>query len=265
MIRLEDLFVVFNTGTPLERIALRGINFTAQDGEIVTIIGNSGSGRSTLLKFLAGHIGSSFGRLWVNKVDITNQTLSERSKIFSSVFYDEDIGTAGNLTVAENLAIAYLHHRSKSIVDTAVSEEIREMFIEQLRDLDFMGMEELIDEKVSNISKPYRQVLALLIAAIKDAKILLIDEHSTGLDAESTTALLETTEKIIRSRGMTAIMAISDPKFAFDMSDRTIVLNHGQIIWNLSGEEKKNIKYEDLFTSFGVVSLAKDTKQPKLL
>ncbi|MDR1982474.1 MAG: ATP-binding cassette domain-containing protein [Holosporaceae bacterium] len=265
MIRLEDLFVVFNTGTPLERIALRGVNFTAQDGEIVTVIGNSGSGRSTLLKFLAGHINSSFGRLWVNKIDITNQSLSERSKIFSSVFYDEDIGTAGNLTVAENLAIAYLHHQSKSIIDSAVSSEVREMFIEQLRDLDFMGMEELIDEKVSNISKPHRQVLALMIAVIKEAQVLLIDEHSTGLDAEATTALLETTEKIIKSKGMTTIMAVSDPKFALEMSDRTIVLNHGQVVWNLSGEEKNNIKFEDLFTSFSVASSTKDTKQTKLL
>ncbi|MDR2781635.1 MAG: ATP-binding cassette domain-containing protein [Holosporaceae bacterium] len=258
MIRLEDIFVVFYQGTPLERIALRGVNFTAQEGEIVTLVGNNGSGRTTLLSFLAGHIGQNFGRLWFNKVDITGQSLMERSNIFSSVFYDQDTGTAGNLTVIENLAIASLHHQSRSIIETAVSNEMRETFIEQLHEVNFMGIEELADEKAANLSKPHRQVLALMIAVIKGAQVLLIDEHSTGLDKESAKALLETTEKIIRSRKITTIMAISDPKFALDVSDRTIVLSHGQVVSNLSGEEKKKIKLEDLFASFNVIPQIKD-------
>ncbi|MDR2268249.1 MAG: ATP-binding cassette domain-containing protein, partial [Holosporaceae bacterium] len=236
MIRAEDIFVVFCPNTPLERIALRGVNLTAQDGEIVTIIGNSGCGRSTLLRFLAGHISSNFGRLWLNKIDITGQSLTERSRIFSSVFYDQDTGTARNLTIIENLAIASLHHQQRSIMEPAVTAEMREMFIEQLRDIDFMGMEELVDEKVANVSRPHRQVLAMMIAIIKGAQVLLIDEHSTGLDRESTRALLETTEKIIKSQKITTIMALSDPKFALEVADRTIVLNHGQVVSNLSGE-----------------------------
>jgi putative ABC transport system ATP-binding protein len=265
MIRVEDIFVVFLSGTPLERIALRGINFNVEEGEIVAIVGNNGCGRSTFLKFMAGHISSTFGRLWLNKADITNQSLSKRSEIFSSVFYEENTGTAANLTVAENLAIANLHHRKKRIFAPAMTSEMRESFIEQLKELDFMGMEELIDEKVGNISRPQRQVLAMMIAIIKEAQVLLIDEHSTGLDREGTTALLSTTEKIIRSKKITTIMAISDPKFAVDMADRVIVLSHGQVVANLYGEEKKNTKPEDLFSSFNVTPPVADFKQPSLM
>jgi putative ABC transport system ATP-binding protein len=260
MIRVEDVFIVFNTGTPLERIALRGINFRANEGEIVSIVGNNGSGRSTLLRFLAGHIFSSFGRLWLDKVDITSQSLSDRSAIFSSVFYDQDIGTARSLTVLENLAVANMHHRSRSVIEPALTKEMKEMFFEQLRDLDFMGMENLLEEKVSDISKPHRQVLALLIAVIKGARILLIDEHSTGLDKESSLALLETTEKIIRSKNVTTIMAVSDPKFALEVSDKMLVLSHGQVVSDLSGDEKKKTKVEDLFSTFNIIPTIKEVK-----
>jgi putative ABC transport system ATP-binding protein len=261
MIRAEDIFIVFNTGTPLERIALRGINFRAQEGEVISIVGNNGSGRSTLLKFLAGHIFSSFGRLWLDKVDVTSQSLSDRSAIFSSVFYDQDVGTARNLTVLENLAVAGMHHQPRSIIQPAITKEMRETFFEQLRDLDFMGIENLLDEKVGEMSKPHRQVLALLIAVIKGARILLIDEHSTGLDKESSLALLETTEKIIRSKNITTIMAVSDPKFALEVADRTLVLSHGQVVSDLSGEEKKKARVEDLFASFNIIPPMKEPQK----
>ncbi|MDR0632497.1 MAG: ATP-binding cassette domain-containing protein [Holosporaceae bacterium] len=264
MIRAEDIFVVFCPNTPLERIALRGISLTAQDGEIIAIVGNSGSGRSTFLRFLAGHISSNFGGLWFNKIDITGQSLTERSRIFSSVFYNQDTGTARNLTVIENLAIASLHHQERSIIEPAITAEMREMFIEKLRDINFMGMEKLADEKVADISRSHRQVLAMMIAIIKGAQVLLIDEHSTGLDRESSKALLETTEKIIKSQKITTIMALSDPKFALEVADRIVVLSHGQVVSNLSGKEKKNTKLEDLFTSFNVIPKTKDADRPPI-
>ncbi|MDR1235422.1 MAG: ATP-binding cassette domain-containing protein [Holosporaceae bacterium] len=263
MIRVEDVFVVFYSGSPLERIALRGINFTALDGEVVSVIGNSGSGRTTLLRFLAGHIGSSFGRLWFNKTNITGQSLPERSNLFSSVFYDHNTGTAENLTVIENLAIANLHHQTRSVFEPAISAEMREMFIEQLHGVDFMGMEQLADVRVANISKPHRQVLALMIAVIKGAQVLLIDEHSTGLDPESSKALTETTEKIVRSQKITTIMALNDPKLALDMADRALVLNRGQVVCNFSGEEKKRIKPDDIFAPLNVIPPAKNLGIPQ--
>ncbi|MDR0581310.1 MAG: ATP-binding cassette domain-containing protein [Holosporaceae bacterium] len=241
MIRIEDIFVVFYSGTPMERAALRGVSLTIQDGEIVTITGASGSGRSTLLRFLAGHISSNFGKLWLHETDITNQSLIARSNIFSSVFYDQDIGTAGNLTVLENLAVASLHHQSRSILAPAISTKMRESFIEQLRDIDFMGMEGFADEKASNISRAHRQVLALLIAVIKGTQVLLIDEHATGLDESSAVALLKVTEKIIKSKEITTIMAVSDSKFALKTSDRTVTLSYGQVVSNPSTSEKKGV------------------------
>ena len=256
MLDIEDAFVVFYSGTPLERVALRGVRFSVQEGEVVSILGNNGSGRSTLLRFLAGHIPLSFGRLWYNGVDITSQSLYSRSKIVSSVFLNHDVCTSGSLTVLENLILATLSHQPKSLIREAIRDDMEERFYAQLRNLNFMEMEKLLHEEVNNIPKPYKQVLALLIAVIKGTKVLVIDEHSTGLDVESSRALLETTRRIIRSKKITTIMVVNDTEFALKNSDRLIVLNYGQVVANISGEEKKKIKLEDLYLTFN--------KRPKI-
>ncbi len=256
MIDIEDAFVVFYAGTPLERVALRGVKFSIQDGEVVSVLGNNGSGRSTLLRFLAGHIQPNFGRLWYNKVDITSQSLYSRSKIVSSVFLNSNVCTAGSLTVLENLVLATMSHQPKSCIKEAIRDDMEDRFYAQLRNLNFMEMEKLLHETVDNIPKPYKQVLALLIAVIKGSKVLVIDEHSTGLDVEASRALLETTSKIIKSKKMTTIMVVNDPEFALKHSDRLVVLNYGQVVANISGEEKNKIKLEDLYLTFN--------KKPKI-
>ena len=263
MIRIEDIFVVFFSGTPLERIALRGVNFKVEEGEIVSVVGSSGSGRSTLIKFLSGQIKSSFGRLWYNKEDITGQSFSRRSKIFSSISYDCDTATAGGLTVAENLLIASMHHQDMNIIRPAMSQEKHDMFYEQLRELNFMNIEDLIDEKVSKISRPHRQILALLMAVMKETKVLLIDEYSTGLDEESSARLREATEKIIKSKKITTIITSGDPKGALNMSDKIVILRNGQVIGEVSGEEKKDITIEDLYDSLHATSFTKKVRISK--
>ena len=257
MIRVEDIFVVFFSGTPLERIALRGVNFTVDEGEIISVVGSNGSGRSTLMHFLAGQIKSSFGRLWYNKEDITGQSFPQRSKIFSSISYDCDAGSAGDLTVAENLLIASMHHQDMNIIRPAMTQEKHDMFYEQLRELNFMNIEDLIDEKVNRISRTHRQILALLMAVIKETKVLLIDEHTTGLDEESAAKLLETTEKIVRSKKITTIMTSGDPKLALNISDKVVVLRHGQVVAEVGGEEKKELKVEDIYEFLNVTSSLK--------
>lgn len=254
MLKIEDIFVVFYSGTPLERIALRGINFNVKKGEVVSILGNNGSGRSTLLKFLAGHIISNFGRVWYNNIDITGQTLFDRSKIFSMISYDQDIGTAGNLTVAENMAIASQHHQNRSMFYPAMDSEMKEIFYEQLKEIDFMGLESLIDQKVHKLSKPQRHILAIIMALIKEVEVLLIDEFSTGLDKETADYLLNKTMKIVKSKQLTTIMAINDVKFAAESSNKVLVLNHGQIIAELDTTEKDDHKLQKLLASFDVAN-----------
>lgn len=262
MIKIEDVFVVFYAGTPLERVALRGVNFTVNSGELVSVLGNNGSGRTTLLKFLAGHVAVNFGRLWVDGKDVTSQTLNERSKLFSSVFFDHNVCTAGSLTVLENLVMASLHHQSKSFIRPAINSTIEDQYYDLLKNVNFLEMEKLLHEQVCNIPKPYKQVLALLIAVIKGAKVVLIDEHSTGLDVDASKALLEATYKIVKSKKITTIMAINDPKFALSRSDHAIVLNYGQVVADLAGEEKNHTKLEDLFMSFGKMPKIFNKKPP---
>ena len=164
MLKLEDIFVVFHAGTPLEKIALRGINFEVEEGEIVTLVGNNGCGKTTLLKLLAGHIYSNFGKIWLDKRDISCQSLSDRAQFFSFVSSAINIGIAMNLTVAENLALANIHHQTGNILTPAINSETYEAYYEQLKELDFMAIEAVLDEKASDISFIHKQMLALLIA-----------------------------------------------------------------------------------------------------
>lgn len=259
MLKLRDVFIVFNSGTAQEKVALRGINFELDSNEIVTVVGNAGSGKSTLLKFLAGHIVPSFGKVWIDHQDITFQSLGQRSQKFAFVSYERD-GAASNLTVAENLAIASMHHQKRSIFASAIDEETHELYYNQLKELDFFAMETVLDERVYNISHLHRFVLSLLIAVMKNAEVLLIDEHISGVTKKEEEALTEVTRKIVKSQKSTALIAMGDPTHALEFADRTIVLSYGQIVADLSGETKKKTRVEDLFASFKIVPKIKDVK-----
>lgn len=259
MLKLRDVFVVLNSGTAQERVALRGINFELQSSEIVTIVGNPGSGKSTLLKFLSGHIEPSFGKVWLDHEDITFQTLEQRSKRFAFVSHSKE-ALASNLTVAENLAVASMHHQKRSIFSSAIDEEMHEIYYNQLKDLDFFAMETVLDDKVFNISHLHKFVLSLLIAVVKNAEILLIDEYVSGIGKKEKDALSEVTKKIIRAQKSTALIATADPAHALEFADRTIVLSHGQVVADLSGEAKKKTRVEDLFSAFKIVPKIKDAK-----
>ena len=258
MLELEDIFIVFGKGTLQEKIVLRGINFSVSDGEIVSLVGNIGSGRSTLLKLLAGHVVPSFGKLWLNKSDITLQILSERAKSFSFISPAHNMGVALNLTVAENLAVASMHHQSKSIFSPALDKETEDMYYEKLRSLNCMGMETTLNQKAADISYLHRSVLALLIATVKGTQFLLIDDYSAGLNKSDAETLRNITAKIIKSQKVTTIMVADDPKFALEVSDKVIVMSAGQVVSILFGEKKKKTKVEDLFAAFKITPKIKE-------
>lgn len=264
MINIEDVFIVFYAGTPLERVALRGVSLSVKSGEIVSILGNNGAGRTSLLRFLAGHISLNFGRLWFDGVDITSQSISERSKIFSSAFFNSEVCVSEDLTVLENLTAATLHHQPMSLLRTMECETMRAKFYDQLRNLNFMEMEKFLDEKVCFLSKPYKQMLALLMAIIKKTKVLLIDEISTGLDMDSSRILLTTMNKLINAHKITTIMTINDPEFAMKHSDRVVVMNYGQVVADYHDKTKANLKMEDLLLALNKKPTICDKNIPKI-
>ncbi|MDR3151251.1 MAG: ATP-binding cassette domain-containing protein [Holosporaceae bacterium] len=250
MVKLENVFLVLFPRTRLERVTLRDIDLSLNEGEVTSILGHNGSGRSTLLQLLAGHITPNFGRILLNDVDITNYSLAQKSKYFSTVFFEENTATAGNLTILENLVAASMHHQSRSLLSEAYDDNVRELFYQRLQEINFMKMEEIMDEKVCDIPAHYRQVLALLIAVMKEAKVLLIDEPSTGLDEATAQALFAVTENIIKTNHMTTLMCVNDPAFALKISDKIAVLNHGQLVATYEGKEIKNITPEALQATF---------------
>lgn len=263
MLKLKDIFVVFDTGTPLEKVALRGVNFELEKHEIVTVVGNIGAGKTTLLKFLAGHFSPSFGKLWFDHQDITFQSLPQRSQKFAFVSYEKRI-SAENLTVAENLALASLHHQRRSIFTPAINDEMHEIYYNQLKELGFYAMESVLDEKVYNIPQMHKFILSLLSAIMKNAEVLLIDERVADLSLPEEQALTETVMKIIKMQKVTALIAMNDPIRALEVADRTIVLSRGQIVADLVGETKQKTRVEDLFASFSIIPKMKDVKPSSL-
>lgn len=264
MLKLKDIFILFDIGTPLEKVALRGINLDINNGEIVTLVGNTGAGKSTLLQFLAGHFSPSFGRVWLDNRDITFQNLSQRSEKFTYVSYNQVGGCAENLTVAENLAVASMHHQKRSVFSPAIDSEMEERYYNQLKELDFYAMETVLDEKVYSISHLHKFMLSLLIAIMKNTEILLMDEQVSGLSRDEEKTLLDVTVKIAKSQHVTTIMAMSNPTYSLDISDRTIVLSSGQMVANLSGETKSKTKVEDLFASFRIIPKIKEARSSTL-
>lgn len=263
MLKLKDIFVVFDTGSPLEKVALRGVNFELGKHEIATVIGNNGAGKTTLLKFLAGYFSPSFGKLWLNYQDITFQSLSQRSQKFAFVSHEKGIA-AENLTIAENLALASLHHQKRSIFSSAINDEMHEIYYNQLKELNFCAMESVLDEKVYNVSHVHKFVLSLLIAIMKNAEVLLIDERVSDLTELERKSLTDVVMKIIKMQKVTALIAMNDPIHALEVADHTIVLSQGQVVADLFGDIKKKTRVEDLFASFNIIPKIKDVKPSTL-
>lgn len=249
MIHLEDVFVVFNQGTPLEKIALKNIHLNINNGDIVTLVGNSGSGKTTLLKLLSGHIYPTFGKMFLDKIDITSHNLYEKTKYFASVLTCNGFDVIYDMTIAENLMLAKLHHGKPKYSSKALTANVLDEFFDFLAALDFFKIQYLMNVKVGNLPKAYIQVVALCMAAVQKPKVMLIDEHLHGIEKDVANHLLEVTKKIIAIENTTTIIAIDDPTLGLSFGNRTVVLHHGHIQLDLSEQKRKEIMIENVFDS----------------
>mgnify|MGYP000925820039 CR=1 FL=1 len=248
MLRLENVYKTFNPGTINEKRVLKGLNLQLNPSDFVTVIGGNGAGKSTMLNMIAGVYVPDAGKIILDGVDITGMPEYERAKYLGRVFQDPMMGTAGNMEIEENLALAYRRGKKRGL-RWGITKEEKKQYIEELKILD-LGLETRLTSKVGLLSGGQRQALTLLMATLQKPKLLLLDEHTAALDPKTAKKVLDITEQIVESSKLTALMVTHNMKNAIQYGNRLIMMHEGKIIYDVSGEEKKNLKVADLLAKF---------------
>ena len=251
-LEIQDIHKVFNRGTINEKVALNGVNLNLNPGDFVTIIGGNGAGKSTTLNAIAGVWPIDSGKIIIDGTDITSLPEHKRAKYLGRVFQDPMTGTAATMDIEENMAIA-LRRGEKRTLPWGVSREDRELFREKLQTLG-LGLEDRMTSKVGLLSGGQRQAITLLMAALKQPKLLLLDEHTAALDPKTAAKVLEISDKIIAENQLTAMMVTHNMKDAIVHGNRLIMMHEGKVIYDVAGEEKKNLQVKDLLAKFEEVS-----------
>ena len=248
MLELKNISKTFNAGTINEKRALKGIDLTLNDGDFVTVIGGNGAGKSTLLNAICGtwHIDS--GSIVIDGQNITNDPEHKRAKYLGRVFQDPMMGTAADMEIQENLALAKRRGKARGL-SWGISKKEREEYRELLSTLG-LGLEDRMTSKVGLLSGGQRQAVTLLMAAMSEPKLLLLDEHTAALDPKTAEKVLEITEDIVNKNHLTTLMITHNMRDAITHGNRLIMMHEGRIIVDVSGEEKKNLTVEDLLGLF---------------
>lgn len=247
-----DVHKIFNKGTINEKVALDGVNLNLNPGDFVTIIGGNGAGKSTTLNAIAGTWPIDSGRIVIDGTDITRLPEHKRATYLGRVFQDPMTGTAASMDIEENLAIACRRGQHRTL-RWGVSKQDKELFREKLSTLG-LGLEDRMTTKVGLLSGGQRQAITLLMASLKRPKLLLLDEHTAALDPKTAAKVLEISDKIISENHLTAMMVTHNMKDAISHGNRLIMMHEGKIIYDVAGEEKRNLHVKDLLAKFEEVS-----------
>lgn len=254
MLELCDLHKTFNPGTVNEKVALNGVSLTMEAGDFATIVGSNGAGKSTLFNAITGGFIADEGSITLGGEDITFAPEYQRSRVIGHLFQDPLKGTAPNMTIEENLALAYLRAgTAPNAIFSRISRKDKEIFREKLALLD-MGLEDRMKQPVGLLSGGQRQALTLLMATMNKPKLLLLDEHTAALDPKTALKVLTLSAKIVEENHLTTMMITHNMKDAIKYGNRLIMMHEGHIIYDVSGEEKKNLQVSDLLAKFQIAS-----------
>lgn len=244
MLELKDISKTFAKGTVNEHAALKNINLSLKKGEFVTIVGSNGAGKSTLFNMICGTYMQDTGTITLDGSDISFMPEHKRAKMVGRVFQDPMKGTAPNMTIEENLALAYSRAGS-GFFSQAVGRKKSEMFQEAVSKFD-MGLEDRMKTKIGLLSGGQRQVVTLLMCTIVTPKLLLLDEHTAALDPVTADKVMAITNSIVKENQITTMMITHNMSQALTTGTRTIMMENGEIIIDLDDEKRKNMTVSDL-------------------
>lgn len=248
MLNLKNISVTFNEGTPDEKHALNDVNLQLKRGEFVTVIGGNGAGKSTLMNVISGNLMADVGHIAIDEKEVRHLPEYKRSRMIGRVFQDPMAGTAPTMTIEENLAIAYSRNKPRNL-RSGVNKKRRDLFKSYLQTLN-LGLDQRLNARVGLLSGGERQALSLLMATFTEPSILLLDEHTAALDPARAELITDITKDIVEKFGLTTLMVTHNMQQALDMGDRLIMMDAGQIIFDVSGEEKQNLTIEHLMEEF---------------
>ncbi len=248
MLKIKNITKVFNKDTENEKIALANVSVEIKEGEVVSIIGGNGSGKSTFLNIISGIYSPDCGEVIIDGVDVTKLPEYERAKYLGRVFQDPLMGTAANMSILENLYVAKRKGMKKTL-KWGFNKHDTETFKQKLATLN-LGLEERIEQKIGLLSGGQRQAVTLIMATLNKPKLLLLDEHTAALDPKTAKIVLEMTEKMVKEEKITTIMITHNMKDAIKYGNRLLMFNNGKIIFDVQGEEKQKLTIENLLQKF---------------
>ena len=248
MLSLSHVNKVFFPGSVNEKHALTDVSLNIADGDFITVIGGNGAGKSTLLNVVAGVFPADGGRITIDGDDVTAMPEYKRAAYLGRVFQDPMLGTAAGMILEENLAMANRRGRRRGL-SWEITREERAEFVALLKELD-LGLETRLHDKVGLLSGGQRQALTLLMATLRKPKLLLLDEHTAALDPKTARKVLDLTQKLVEEHSLTTLMITHNMKDAIRVGNRLIMMNEGRIIYDVAGEEKKNLQTADLLKKF---------------
>lgn len=263
MLDIKNVEKTFNPGTINEKKALNNINLHLDKGDFVTVIGGNGAGKSTMLNMVAGVYPVDCGSIIIDGVDVTRLPEYKRAKYLGRVFQDPMTGTAADMQIEENLALAARRGKRRTLRAGITAKERKE-YVELLKILD-LGLEKRLTAKVGLLSGGQRQALTLLMATLKQPKVLLLDEHTAALDPKTAKKVLDITESIVEKNNLTTIMITHNMADAIRVGNRLIMMHEGQIVVDVKGEEKKNLTIEQLLQLFEASSGSQFTSDKVML
>lgn len=252
MLKLTNVYKLFNPGTIDEKTALTGINLHLNPGDFVTIIGSNGAGKSTLMNMISGTMKPDMGDVQIEGTSVSQVPEFRRSRWIGRVFQDPMAGTAPRMTIEENLAMAYKRGQSRGL-SFSINRSRRTLFREQLSRLG-IGLEDRLRAKVGLLSGGERQALSLLMATFTNPRILLLDEHTAALDPARAELITQLTEKIVKDQQLTTLMVTHNMEQAIRLGNRLIMMDKGRIILDIAPERKQSLTVEQLLGEFEQIS-----------
>lgn len=258
MLELNEITVVFNKNTPLQKTALKHCSLHLDPGDFVTVIGSNGAGKSTLLNVIAGSVIPDNGSVILNGKDVTFAKEHKRVAMIGRLFQDPLKGTAPAMTIEENLALAYRRGLGLNLALTSAST--REAFAAMLKPLD-LGLEDRLNTPASQLSGGQRQALTLIMATFNAPKLLLLDEHTAALDPKTASLIMDLTAQIVQKNKLTTIMVTHNIQQALRYGNKTLIMNQGRCLCVLEGEKRKSMSIQDVMDYYSQNKIALQDEQ----